>query len=454
MNMKLKLFHEANAPLANGHRRDTLLLLTDDEFESNHGFIQWAFPTPEASQQITNAPVLDLQSAIWLAENDAFISFLEKMTVRFLEFLSTKTHWRRSYDHNHLRISRAIHSLRILHSWELAVWFHQQVINLAGSEFELMTKPAQHWSRHASSIHDRCAGSFVGLAIGDALGAPVEFCGRDTFEPVTNYRSGGKFSLPAGAWTDDTAMALCLANSLISHKGLDQQDLLDQFCRWAEFGENTSTGVAVGIGQNTLRALGDFKRNGELLARPFGRKNDGNGSVMRLAPVACFFAADLGSAVKAAKAQSLTTHSSSIAEECCELLATVLVDLINDEPFDACLRTVLKRDWCDPIASAFHTNLRDLAPEAVRSTGYAVDTLHAAIWAVAQTDSFEDAVLKAVNLGDDADTVGAVAGQVAGGLYGYSEVPSHLKNDLIKERQLYVTSQFLSGARPLSQAVR
>src|SRR5210317_121524 len=191
MNMKLKLFHEAKAPLANGHRRDNLLLLSDDEFESNHGFIQWAFPTPEASKQVTNAPALDLKSAVWLAENDDFIVFLEKMAVRFLEFLSAKKQWRQAYDHNHLRISRAIQSLRILHSWELAVWFHQQVINLAGPDFALMTAAAEHWSHHASSIHDKCAGSLVGLAIGDALGAPVEFCGRGTFEPVTGYRSGG-----------------------------------------------------------------------------------------------------------------------------------------------------------------------------------------------------------------------------------------------------------------------
>ena len=452
--MKLKLFHEAKAPLANGHRRDNLPLLSDDEFESNHGFIQWAFPTPEASKQVTNAPALDLQSAVWLAENDEFIVFLEKMAVRFLEFLSAKKQWRQAYDHNHLRISRAIQSLRILHSWELAVWFHQQVINLAGPDFALMTTAAEHWSHHASSIHDKCAGSLVGLAIGDALGAPVEFCGRGTFEPVTGYRSGGKFSLPAGAWTDDTAMALCLANSLISHNGLDQRDLLDQFCDWAELGENTSTGVAVGIGQNTLRTLGNFKRNDELLAKPFGRKNDGNGSIMRLAPVACFFADDISLAVEAAGAQSLTTHSSTIAKECCEFLATLLLDIINDVPWDDGLRSVMKRDWCDPIASAFNTHPSDFVPEAVRSTGYVVDTLHAAVWAVSQSNSFEDAVLTAVNLGDDADTVGAVTGQLAGGLSGYSEVPRHLKGELLKERQIYVTSQFLSGARPLSPTVR
>ena len=169
MNVKLKLFHEARAPLANGHKRDNLPLLSDDEFESNHGFIQWAFPTPEESKQVTNAPTLDLQSAVWLAENEENVAFLEKMTVRFLEFLAGRPHWRKAYDHNHLRISRAIQSLRMLHSWELANWFHQQVVDLAGPKFALMGNANHHWSRHSSSVHDKCAGSLVSLAIGDAL---------------------------------------------------------------------------------------------------------------------------------------------------------------------------------------------------------------------------------------------------------------------------------------------
>lgn len=446
MNVKLKLFHEAKAPLANGYRRDNLPLLSDEEFESNHGFIQWAFPTPTPSQQVTNAPALDLHSAIWLAENQDFVAFLEKMTVRFLEFLASKTHWRKAYDHNHLRISRAIHSLRLLHSWELADWFYGRVVELAGLEFELMESSNRYWANYASSSHDKCAGAFVGLAIGDALGAPVEFSPRGTFDEVTGYRSGGRFKLPSGAWTDDTAMALCLAESLIEHEGLDQKDLLERFCRWAEHGENTSTGVSVGIGQNTLRALGDFRRNGNLVAQPFGRKNDGNGSIMRLAPVASYFADNIEQALEAAKAQSVTTHSSSIATESCELLTELLVRLINDEDFEQVLRSVTQKDWCDPISSAFSVNLHALPKEAIRSTGYVVDTLHAAIWSVATTDNFESAVLKAVNLGDDADTVGAVAGQIAGAIYGYSNVPKSLKDGVSHERQLYVTSQFLSGA--------
>ena len=131
--MRLKLFHEGKAPLANGHRRDTLLFLSDEEFESNHGFIQWAFPTNEKSTSNFTAPTLDLESAIWLAENPGFVTFLENMTARFLEFLQRNKHWVNSHDHNHLRISRAIKSIRILHSYELANWFYERVIEFAGN---------------------------------------------------------------------------------------------------------------------------------------------------------------------------------------------------------------------------------------------------------------------------------------------------------------------------------
>ena len=116
--LKMKMFHEANAPLANGHKRNALLEISDNEFERNHGFIQWAFPTPQQSSQNQQALAVDLEAAIWLAEKPDVTKFMEQMTVRFLEFLAANHHWKRSYNHNHLRISRVIQSLRVLHSWE------------------------------------------------------------------------------------------------------------------------------------------------------------------------------------------------------------------------------------------------------------------------------------------------------------------------------------------------
>jgi ADP-ribosylglycohydrolase len=445
MNLKIRMFHDANAPLADGFRRKELLSISDHDFEHKHGFIQWAFPTQQESRQVSSAPVLDLASATWLAEKPDVTEFLEAMIIRFLEFLASNNHWKCSYDHNHRRISRVIQSTRILHSWELADWFYGKVKEFAGDSFALMQVSDRYWAHYASPNHDRVAGAFVGLAIGDALGAPIEFSPRGTFGPVTTYISGGRFNLPAGAWTDDTSMALCLAQSIVENAGLVTEDVLNRFCDWAENGSNTSTGVAVGIGQNTLRVLGDFRRNGYLEALPLGSKNDGNGALMRLAPIACFAYNDVGVASLMAGEQSRATHASQTSEQSCQLLAELLCLLIRGQSISHALEVVSNRGWGRRVSSIFERKFTDQRETDLKVSGYVIETLHAALWSVMNTNNFQQAVLKAVNLGDDADTIAAVAGQIVGAMYGYSAVPKHLKAGLINERQLYVTSQFLSA---------
>lgn len=441
---KLQDFHKGRTLLSSGHRRADLLKLTDAEFERHHGFIQWAFPTPENSYNNFSAPLLDLGTAICLSEDAESTSFLEKMSVRFLQFLKDNNHWGTAYNHNHLRITRVIHSLRILHSWELADWFHQQIIKLSGDSYELMERPRMYWDAQSSALHDKIAGSMLGLAIGDALGAPVEFTPRSEFPFVEGYQEGGRFHLPAGAWTDDTAMALCLADSLIHNDGFDAEDLLQRFCNWAEHGENSSTGISVGIGQNTLRALGDFKRAGRLEAEAFGAKNDGNGSLMRLSPAVCFASHHLETAMELAGAQSRTTHASSIAEECCRFTAGLIFKLLNGDVYYAAKDAALAIGWSETLTEAIGSPLSGLDDGLIPSGGYVLDSLRASLWCVENTNSFENAVLLAVNLGDDADTTAAITGQIAGAMYGYSAVPQSLKHGLVGERRLYVTSQFLA----------
>ena len=429
--------------LASGHRRADLLTLTDADFERHHGFIQWAFPTPEKSYNNFSAPLLDLGTAIWLAEDDGSIDFLERMTVRFLQFLRDNNHWRSSYNHNHLRITRVMNSLRILHSWDLAQWFHEQVLHLAGESYEQMTRPRLFWDAQSSTLHDKIAGSMLGLAIGDALGAPVEFTPRGQFTFVQGYQEGGRFNLPAGAWTDDTAMALCLADSLIENDGFDAADLLGRFCRWAEHGENSSTGISVGIGQNTLRVLGDYRRSGRLEAEPFGAKNDGNGSLMRLTPAVCFASHSLETAMQLAAAQSRTTHASPIAEECCRFAAGLIFMLLRGKDYATAKEDVLSLGWSDKLTDAIGKPLAGVDEGLIPSGGYVLDSLRAALWCIENTNSFENAVLLAVNLGDDADTTAAITGQVAGAMCGYSAIETTMKSGLLGERRLYVTSQFL-----------
>ena len=270
---------------------------------------------------------------------------------------------------------------------------------------------------------DRAKGCFIGLAIGDALGAPVEFMSPGTFRAVTGYRSGGAFNLNAGQYTDDTSMALCLADSLISLGNVDPKDQIERYVRWYTHGENSSTGECFDIGVGTAKALQRYISNGDPLA---GAKNaEGNGSIMRLAPVAIRFWFDEEISRINGERSARTTHGSEVAIDCTGFLAKVLTKMIQGcEKSDVLkagqghserLSTMLAGDWVG----------RD-----VKGSGHVLATLEAALWAFLTTDSFEECVLKAVNLGDDADSVGAVAGQLAGAFYGFSAIPVELVQGL------------------------
>ena len=283
---------------------------------------------------------------------------------------------------------------------------------------------------------DRAIGALVGLAVGDALGAPVEFCRRDTFEPVGGMRAGGYFKLPAGAWTDDTAMALCLAESLIEHPQFDPKDLLDRFCEWAAKGANSSTGLCVGIGQNTLRVLGNFHRTGALQAPETRQKSDGNGALMRLAPVAVRHWRAPIEAIRAAMQQSRATHHSELSAGACEALVSVLCSLIIGQAWEQASKPAPAAHWPERIKAIAPENRDERDRDSIYSTGFVVHTLEAAMWAVDTTSNFAAALLKAVNLGEDADSVGAVAGQLAGARYGLSGIPRDWLDVLVQRDRI------------------
>ena len=290
---------------------------------------------------------------------------------------------------------------------------------------------------------NRAIGSMLGLAVGDALGAPVEFCRRDSFEPVSGMRSGGYFKLPAGAWTDDTAMALCLGESLLFDPTINAKDLLNRFCRWAADGENTSTGVCVGIGQNTLRVLGNFHRTGALLAPETRQKSDGNGAAMRLAPIALRHWNNPHEARRTADLQSRITHYSAISAGCCELLAATLAALIDGTDWQGAIRPEPNPAWPVEVQILYEADWTARSRDSIKSSGYVVHTMEAAIWAVDTTTSFADALLKAVNLGDDADSVGAVTGQLAGARYGYGAIPAEWLGKLVNRPKIEALAQDL-----------
>ena len=281
-------------------------------------------------------------------------------------------------------------------------------------------------------IRDRALGAFVGLAVGDALGAPVEFMSRDTFPYVTEMMAGGYFHLPAGAWTDDTAMALCLADSLFNYPDFDEQDLLNRFLKWLEHHENTSTGKCIGVGQNTLVVLGHYHRTGEVLAPRVKGRSDGNGALMRIAPVAVVNWSNQEKAREIASRQSRTTHNSILSEQICVAMVQILTSLISGQSWLASTNQIASYEVETVISSVFQGSWKHKDRDKISSSGYVVDTFEAALWAVEKTSSFEEALIAAVNLGHDADTVGAVAGQIAGARYGFDAIPKRWLHCLIK----------------------
>lgn len=273
------------------------------------------------------------------------------------------------------------------------------------------------------TTEDRRQGVLLGLAIGDALGAPVEFMARDSFPLVTEMLGGGPFNLPPGAWTDDTAMALCLDESLGHDPELDLKDLLDRFCRWLEFGENTSTGKAVGVGQNTLRSLGNYRRTGALQASERTNRSDGNGAIMRSGPIPALHWQDPKKSRRLSALQSRATHCSDLSAACCELLSDILCDLISGKPWASVRTRPALQHWPEEVRAMAQGQWIAKHRDSIRSTGYVIDTLEAALWSVEQANTFEDALITAVNLGEDADSVAAVAGQLAGARWGRADIP-------------------------------
>ena len=271
-----------------------------------------------------------------------------------------------------------------------------------------------------TSAQDRAVGALLGLAVGDALGTTLEFSARDTRPHHTQMTGGGPFRLAPGQWTDDTAMALALADSLISRNGFDAHDLMARFVAWWRKGAYSCTGTCFDIGRTTAEALARFEQTGNPYAGSKAPGTAGNGSLMRLAPVALFALSDAGLACRIARDQSRTTHAAPEALVACTFLVTLLREAILGEPDVLRPRTWTGSARMKAIAAG---EWRGKSRQQTRSSGYVLDTLEAALWAVSQTSSFADALVLAVNLGGDADTIGAVTGQLAGALYGAAAIP-------------------------------
>jgi len=277
----------------------------------------------------------------------------------------------------------------------------------------------------------RYQGCLIGLAAGDALGTTVEFQPPGSFTPLTDMVGGGPFGLELGQWTDDTSMALCLAESLVECGSFNAHDQMKRYVRWWKEGYLSSNGRCFDIGNTVSQALRQFLRTGDPFAGSTEPRSAGNGSLMRLAPVPLFFSADPEKAISMSAESSRTTHGAMTCLDACRYFGGLLVGAIMGASKEELLSgryAPAKGIWesmplCTEIDEIACGSFKKKDPPEIVGSGYVVRSLEAALWAFNRSSNFKEGCLQAVNLGNDADTTGAIYGQIAGAYYGVSGIP-------------------------------
>jgi len=305
------------------------------------------------------------------------------------------------------------------------------------------------------SSKDRAVGALLGLAVGDAIGTTGEFQTRDSYPPLTGPIGGGPFNLDPGQWTDDTSMALCLADALLRKEGFDEKDLMDRFVSWWEGNGYSCTGTCFDIGNTVLQALSRYQSTGNPRSGSSDPRSAGNGYLMRVSPVAICCWKDAQQAANLARRQSITTHAAPAAVEACAYFVTMLVGAIQGADRETVLAA---RAWSKnaDVASVAMGDWRAKTRKEIKSDGYVINSLEAAVWSAGTSSSFPEAVLKAANLGEDADTFAAITGQLAGALHGASAIPKDWLDVLAWRDELNERAEalFFHGCQQVSHPLK
>jgi ADP-ribosylglycohydrolase len=302
-------------------------------------------------------------------------------------------------------------------------------------------------------MNERILSGIIGLAVGDALGVPVEFQSRAELQlnPVTDMRGFGTYSQPAGTWSDDSSMTLCLLDSLAN--GLDYTDIMQKFASWLNNAEYTPHGEVFDVGITTSQAVRRYSQGvPPLLCGGADVRDNGNGSLMRILPLAFYLTSQYGEnftdtaeTFEIIHNVSALTHAHPRAKIGCGIYMAIVENSKFqrvDREYEI-LRSIRKaRDFYENQAEfaeelkhysrLFQDDFADLPEDEIKSSGYVVDTLEAAVWCFLNTDNYADCVLKAVNLGADTDTVAAVVGGIAGMYYGYESIPAEWVEQLAR----------------------
>lgn len=301
------------------------------------------------------------------------------------------------------------------------------------------------------NVQEKIKAVVIGHAVGDALGVPVEFADRVELDnsPVTDMEGYGTYPYPKGTWSDDTSMSLCTLDVLVKH-GIDYDKVMENFGKWYFEDEFTPSGEMFDVGRTCSQAIHNyFSFNQSYLECGMkGEQDNGNGSLMRIHPVVLYLAEKdmpIEEKIEIVHTMSALTHAHDRSKIGCGIYAFVLWELLKNPTMSAV------RDGLDKAADFYKDNpelqyynrLFDRTfiitrREDIKSFGYVVATLEAALWCLLTTKSYKECVLKAVNLGDDTDTVAAVAGGLAGALYGFQAIPEEWRNTVIKREYIEI----------------
>lgn len=285
----------------------------------------------------------------------------------------------------------------------------------------------------------------IGFAIGDAMGVPLKFISREKlFEaPITQMTDGGSHDQPCGTWSDETSTTLATMDSIIKSFGISTIDIGNRLIEWMENSKYTATGERFDIERTTLIALSRFEKDGQ----PFdsgsvAEDSNGNGSLMRMLPIAyyCYSANMQANEIfSIVKKVSCITHAHDVSIMGCYIYVLYAMELLAGKSKYDAYREIqnasysqFSRSSIDMYNRILKKNIAELPIEAIRSTNYIVDTLEAVLWTFLNTDSFNQAIIGAVNLGDSTDTVGACTGGLAGILYGIESMCPEWRIDLKK----------------------
>ncbi len=302
--------------------------------------------------------------------------------------------------------------------------------------------------------------TIMGVATGDALGFPVQFMTRKEIlkNPVTGMRGDNEYRIAKGMWSDDTSMTLAITDSLIERKCVDPKDIMDKFVAWLYDAQYCSVGRAIDVGITCGASIDKYRRTGDIrTVGKTGERANGNGSLMRTAPLSLYYSLNvmdvkctIDEAIEGIHEVSALTHNHPRACIACGLdFFCFKAILSGDGSLEEMLQEGLnegfeyyksKEEYAHDLM--YYKRTKDINKfkttplDEIKSSGYVLDTFEAAIWCLITTDNYKDAMLKAANLGDDTDTIAAIAGGIAGLYYGYEAIPEEWMKELMRRDYL------------------